>query len=55
MTVSRVINGEGNVRDTTRERVNAVIRKLNYSPSAAARRGTAHRPALQQSELGLSQ
>jgi LacI family transcriptional regulator len=37
MTVSRVINGEANVRDRTRELVNEVIRKLNYSPSAAAR------------------
>jgi len=37
MTVSRVINGGSNVRDSTREVVNDVIRKLNYSPSAAAR------------------
>jgi LacI family transcriptional regulator len=37
MTVSRVINGEPNVRERTRELVSEVIRKLNYSPSAAAR------------------
>ena len=37
MTVSRVINGEGNVREGTREQVQAAIRKLNYSPNRAAR------------------
>lgn len=37
MTVSRVINGENNVRESTRDLVNDAIRKLNYSPSAAAR------------------
>ncbi|MGN6819535.1 MAG: LacI family DNA-binding transcriptional regulator [Sphingomonas sp.] len=37
MTVSRVINGESNVRESTRALVNEVIRKLNYAPSAAAR------------------
>lgn len=37
MTVSRVINGESNVRESTREQVAEVIRKLNYAPSAAAR------------------
>jgi LacI family transcriptional regulator len=37
MTVSRVINGEANVRDTTRETVNAAIAALNYSPNPAAR------------------
>ena len=37
MTVSRVINGEPNVRDTTREAVRAAIAELNYSPNAAAR------------------
>ena len=37
MTVSRVINGEGNVREETREQVQAAIRKLNYSPNRAAR------------------
>ena len=37
MTVSRVINGEKNVRDSTRDAVNAVIAQLNYSPNLAAR------------------
>jgi LacI family transcriptional regulator len=37
MTVSRVINGESNVRDSTRESVQAAIAKLNYSPNLAAR------------------
>lgn len=37
MTVSRVMNGKGSVREEKRERVNAAIKTLNYSPSAAAR------------------
>ncbi len=37
MTVSRVINGKGNVRDSTREAVNAAIVALNYAPNSAAR------------------
>ena len=37
MTVSRVINGEKNVRDETRERVNTAIAALGYAPNAAAR------------------
>ncbi|MBJ6120420.1 LacI family DNA-binding transcriptional regulator [Sphingomonas mollis] len=37
MTVSRVINNEGNVRDETREIVRTAIAELNYAPSAAAR------------------
>ncbi|MDG6079259.1 LacI family DNA-binding transcriptional regulator [Erythrobacter litoralis] len=37
MTVSRVINGEGNVREATRETVREAIAKLNYSPNRAAR------------------
>lgn len=37
MTVSRVINGEGNVREETREHVLEAVRKLNYSPNRAAR------------------
>lgn len=37
MTVSRVINREGNVRPLTSERVNDAIRELNYVPSPAAR------------------
>src|ERR1700755_894343 len=38
MTVSRVINSETNVRDETRDRVNASIKTLRYSPNLAARR-----------------
>ena len=37
MTVSRVINGEGNVRPETRDQVQAAIAKLNYAPNRAAR------------------
>jgi LacI family transcriptional regulator len=37
MTVSRVINGEKNVRDTTRAGVMDAIEKLKYSPNSAAR------------------
>ena len=37
MTVSRVINGEGNVRPETREQVLAAVEQLNYSPNRAAR------------------
>src|SRR3984885_2704116 len=37
MTVSRVINGESNVRPATREAVEAAIAKLKYSPNLAAR------------------
>jgi LacI family transcriptional regulator len=37
MTVSRVINGEENVRQETREAVQAAIAKLKYSPNLAAR------------------
>ena len=37
MTVSRVINGEKNVRDTTRASVQEAIGQLNYSPNTAAR------------------
>ena len=37
MTVSRVINREGSVRETTRERVEEAIAALRYAPSAAAR------------------
>src|ERR1700733_4349546 len=37
MTVSRVINGENNVRRETREAVQAAIAKLKYSPNLAAR------------------
>ncbi len=37
MTVSRVINGESNVRDSTRETVMEAVRALNYRPNPAAR------------------
>jgi LacI family transcriptional regulator len=37
MTVSRVINGEKNVREATRKAIQAAIAKLNYSPNLAAR------------------
>jgi len=36
-TVSRVLNGSGNVRDITRQKVEAVLKKYNYIPSAIAR------------------
>ncbi|GGZ28075.1 LacI family DNA-binding transcriptional regulator [Asticcacaulis endophyticus] len=37
MTVSRVINGEKNVREETRQKVLASVEALNYSPNMAAR------------------
>lgn len=37
MTVSRVINADANVRETTRAAVHAAIGALNYAPSRAAR------------------
>ncbi len=37
MTVSRVINGEKNVRESTRASIQEAIAKLNYSPNLAAR------------------
>lgn len=37
MTVSRVINGEKNVREATRQAVQEAIANLNYSPNLAAR------------------
>jgi LacI family transcriptional regulator len=36
-TVSRVVNAEGNVSDTTRERVLAAVDKLHYVPNGLAR------------------
>ena len=36
MTVSRVINGQGKVRDSTRERVMRAVRELGYTPNLAA-------------------
>ncbi len=38
MTVSRVVNGEANVRPDTRDKVQAAIKQLNYLPNQAARR-----------------
>jgi LacI family transcriptional regulator len=37
MTVSRVVNAESNVRESTRARVAASIKALHYSPNLAAR------------------
>lgn len=37
MTVSRVMNGEKNVRDSTRAAVQEAIERLKYSPNTAAR------------------
>ncbi|MDZ7588821.1 MAG: LacI family DNA-binding transcriptional regulator [Parasphingorhabdus sp.] len=37
MTVSRVINGEKNVRESTRRAVMQAVEKLNYTPNLAAR------------------
>lgn len=37
MTVSRVVNAEGNVREATRKAIQRVIERLNYSPNLAAR------------------
>src|SRR5919199_784049 len=37
MTVSRVVNGGRNVRQSTREAVLEAVAKLNYSPNTAAR------------------
>lgn len=36
-TVSRVVNGNPNVKPATRDRVNEVINRLNYRPNAVAR------------------
>lgn len=36
-TVSRVVNGNKNVREETRKKVQAVIDRLNYQPNAVAR------------------
>ena len=37
MTVSRVLNGRGEITEATRERVQSVIERLNYRPSSLAR------------------
>jgi LacI family transcriptional regulator len=44
MTVSRVVNGAGTVRETTRKRVNAAIEQLGYAPNEAARRLAGGKP-----------
>jgi LacI family transcriptional regulator len=45
MTVSRVVNDQGKVRDTTRERVMRAVRELGYTPNlAASALATAHEP-----------
>src|SRR5688572_25002794 len=36
MTVSRVMNGQGKVRDATRDRVMQAVRELDYTPNLAA-------------------
>lgn len=46
MTVSRVVNGETNVREETRQKVLASVAALNYSPSTPAR-ALAARDAIQ--------
>lgn len=38
MTVSRVVNGQGLVKDATRKKVDDAIRELNYRPNLMARR-----------------
>lgn len=43
-TVSRVVNGESNVREQTRRKVLEVVRRLQYKPNAAARELSGRRP-----------
>ena len=45
-TVSRVMNREPNVRDATRERVEAAIAELNYRPNVSARNLASQRSRL---------
>ncbi|RZV37070.1 MAG: LacI family transcriptional regulator [Chromatiales bacterium] len=45
-TVSRVVNREPNVRETTREKVEKAIAKLDYSPNPSARNLASHRARL---------
>ncbi|MFW5947415.1 MAG: LacI family DNA-binding transcriptional regulator [Gemmatimonadota bacterium] len=47
-TVSAVVNNKGSVREDTRDRVLAVIERLNYRPRAAA-----HRTAAAKASIGL--
>lgn len=45
-TVSRVVNREANVRETTRDKVDAAIARLNYRPNLSARNLASHRSHL---------
>lgn len=45
-TVSRVVNQEPNVRDSTKERVDKAIQSLNYRPDQSARSLASHRSNL---------
>ena len=45
-TVSRVVNREPNVRESTREKVSAAIAQLNYRPNMSARNLASHRSHL---------
>ena len=45
-TVSRVVNSEPNVRESTKERVQKAIRELNYRPDRSARNLASHRSHL---------
>lgn len=45
-TVSRVVNQEPNVRESTREKVGAAIAELNYRPNLSARSLASHRSHL---------
>jgi len=45
-TVSRVVNGEPNVRQATQQKVNQAIRELSYVPNQSARNLASHRSRL---------
>ena len=49
MTVSRVVNKDGSVREETRDRILGAIQQLKYSPNLAARNLT----GAQQMRVGL--
>ena len=60
MTVSRVVNGERNVREATRAAVLAAVKELRYAPNPAARslagaQRPADRAALRQPQRRLPQ
>lgn len=46
MTVSRVINGSGSIKDTTKKRVEKAIEELNYIPNSNARSLTSKKTKL---------